>query len=108
MQLQPRGEVFLNVKGVLGIRVREVLVVGVLGDVVLIREEGAHAAKLQDALAAAQHCKLVLAHQLLAELLVVQAVGTLTAPAFARVEGVDGFLAQRGGQLLQGGRLLTA
>ena len=37
-----------------------------LGDVVFIREEGAHAAKLQDALAAAQHRKLVLAHQLFA------------------------------------------
>ena len=107
-QLQPRGEVFLNVKGVLGIRVREVLVVGVLGDVVLIREEGAHAAKLQDALAAVHDGKLVLTHQLLAELLVVQAVGALAAPAFSGVEGVDGFLAQRGGQLLQGGRLLTA
>ena len=57
-----------------------------LGDVVFIREEGAHAAQLQDALAAVHDGKLILTHQLLAELLVVQAVGALTAPAFARVE----------------------
>ena len=35
-------------------------------------------------------------------------MGNLSAAAFAGVEGINGFLTQRGGQLLQGGRLLAA
>ena len=35
-------------------------------------------------------------------------MGNLSAAAFAGVEGVNGLLAQRGGQLLEGGRLLAA
>ena len=53
------GEVFLDIKGVPWVRVRQILIIGVLGDVVLIREEGAHAPKLQDALAAVQHRQLI-------------------------------------------------
>ena len=56
---QPCGEVFLDIEGVPWVRVRQILIIGVTGDVVLIREEGAHAPKLQDALAAVQHRQLV-------------------------------------------------
>ncbi len=40
---QPCGEVFLDIEGVPWVRVRQILIIGVTGDVVLIREEGAHA-----------------------------------------------------------------
>ena len=56
---QPCGEILFDIKGVPWVRVRQILIIGVLGDIVLIREEGAHAPKLQDALAAVQHRQLV-------------------------------------------------
>ena len=56
---QPCGEVFLDIKGIPWVRVRQILIIGVTGDVVLIREEGAHTSKLQDALAAVQHRQLI-------------------------------------------------
>ena len=62
-------EKLLYIKGVLGVRIRKILVVGVSGDVVLIRKERTHTAKLQDALAAVENRQLVYGGQLLAELL---------------------------------------
>ena len=56
--------------------------------------------KKERLVAAIKNGKLILTHQLLAELLIVQAVGNLTPAGFSRVEGVNGLLAQRGGQLL--------
>lgn len=56
---QPCGEILFDIKGVPWVRVRQILIIGVTGDVVLIREEGAHSPKLQDALAAVQHRQLV-------------------------------------------------
>lgn len=56
---QPCGEVLFDIKGVPWVRVRQILIIGVTGDVVLIREEGAHAPKLQDALAAVHHRQFV-------------------------------------------------
>ena len=56
---QSCGEILFDIKGVPWVRVRQILIIGVLGDIVLIREEGAHAPKLQDALAAVQHRQLV-------------------------------------------------
>ena len=85
-------QVLLDVEGVSRIRIGEVLVVGVFGDVVLAREKRPHPAQLQNALAAVQHGQFVDAHQLLSEFLVVQTVGNLTASAFPGVEGVDGLL----------------
>ena len=45
----------LDIEGVLGVIVRGQLVVGVLGQVVLVRKKGAHTSQLQNALAAVQH-----------------------------------------------------
>lgn len=80
------GEVFLDIKGVPWVRVRQILIIGVTGDVVLIREEGAHAPKLQDALAAVQHRQFVYRGKVFAQLLIVQAVGHLPSTALAGVE----------------------
>lgn len=54
----------LDVECILGIVVGRELVVGVLGQIVLVREERPHSSKLQDALAAVQHGQLVPAHKL--------------------------------------------
>ena len=107
-ELQPMLQVFLHVEGVTLIEVRRELIVGVLGDVVLVREKRANTAKLEDALAAVQDSKLIYTHKLFAELLIVKAVRYLAAPALTGVEGVDCLFAQRGCQLFQCGRLLTA
>ncbi len=85
-----------------------VLEIGVLGDVVLIRKERTHTAQLEDTLAAIHNSKLILAHQLFPQFLIVERVGSFPATALSGVVGVDGFLAQHGSQLFEGGRLLTA
>lgn len=64
--LQPDGQETLYVKGVSLVAVRQILVVGVLRDVVLVRQEGPDAAQLQDALAAVQDRQLVHAGKLFA------------------------------------------
>ena len=79
-----------------------------LGDVVLVREERPHTAQLEDALAAVHNGQFILAHKLFAELLVVERVGGFPPTVLAGVVGVDGFLAQHGGQLLEGSRFLAA
>lgn len=83
--LQPDGQETLYVKGVSLVAVRQILVVGVLRDVVLVRQEGPDAAQLQDALAAVQDRQLVHAGKLLAQLLIIQGVGGLPAPALAGI-----------------------
>ena len=65
-ELQPGLEIAFDVKGVFRVGVSGVLVVGVLGDVVLVREERPHPAQLQDALAAVHDGQLILAHKLFA------------------------------------------
>ena len=79
-----------------------------LGDVVLVREERPHTAQLEDALAAVHDSQFILAHKLFAELLIVERVGGFPPTVLACVVGVDGLLAQHGGQLLEGSRFLTA
>lgn len=53
--------------------------------VVLVAQEGSQAADLEDALAAVEGGKVVHAHELAPELLVVQRVRRFTAPALAGV-----------------------
>ena len=101
-------QVFLHIEGVVIIEIRCELIVRVLRDVVFVREKGTDTAKLEDTLASVQHGQLVNAHQLLAELLIVQAVRNLPAPALAGVEGVDCLFAQGSCQLFKCGRLLAA
>ena len=77
-----------------------VFVVRMLGDIVLVRQEGSNTSKLQDAFASVHNCQFILAHQILTQLLIVQTVGYLTATAFASVEGVDRLFTKGCGQFL--------
>ena len=95
------GQKTLYVKGVFLVIIRCVAVEGMLGEIIFVGQKRADAAKLQDALAAIQHGKLIHAHQLLAQFLIVQRMGNLAATALASVIAVDGFLAQRRRQLFQ-------
>ena len=52
-------QIFFIIEGVFGVVVRGELVVGVLGQVVLVRKKRSDATQLQNALAAVQHRKLV-------------------------------------------------
>ena len=79
-----------------------------LGDIVFIRQKRADAPELQNALAAVHDSQLVLAHKLLAQFLIIEGMGNLPPTALSRVERINRFFPQRGGQLLQGGRLLAA
>ena len=103
--LPPGFEKVIQVEGIPGIGVGEIAVVGMAGDVVLVREEWPHAPELEDALAAVQHGQLVNVHKRFPGLLVVEAVGGLPPPALTGVEEVDGLLAQSGVQVLEGGGL---
>lgn len=66
LELEPGGQERLDVKGVLGVRVGSVWVIGVLGDVVLVREERPHTTQLEDALSAVHDSQFILAHKLFA------------------------------------------
>ena len=52
-------QILFNIESVFGVVVRGQLVVGMLGQVVLVRKEGAHTSQLQNTLAAVQHRQLV-------------------------------------------------
>ena len=60
------GQKTLYVKGVFLVIIRCVAVEGMLGEIIFVGQKRADAAKLQDALAAIQHGKLIHAHQLFA------------------------------------------
>lgn len=66
LEFEPGGQERLDVKGVLGVRVGGVRVIGMLGDVVLVREERPHTTQLEDALAAVHDSQFILAHKLFA------------------------------------------
>lgn len=102
------GHILFDVEGVLRVGVGEVFVVGMLRYVVLVAQEGAQAADLEDALASVEGGEVVHAHELAPELLVVERVRRLPAAALAGVVGVDGLLAQRLAQLLERARLRAA
>ena len=98
------GEELLDIKVVLGICVRQVLVVRVLGDIKFVRHERTHTAKLQDALTSVEDGKFINRCKIFAQLLIVEGVRNLSATAFASIECVDCFLAERLVQLFQRGR----
>ena len=85
LERQAAGHILFDVEGVLRVGVGEVFVIWVAGDVVLVAQEGAQAADLEDALAAIEGGEVVHAHELTPELLVVQAVRRLPAAALAGV-----------------------
>ncbi len=81
-QLQPGPQEIFNAERIFRVGVGGVLVVGVLGDVVLVRQKRPHPAQLEDALAAVHDGDLVLRHQFLAGLLIVQAIGVVVGTGF--------------------------
>ena len=52
-------QIFFNIEGVFGVVVGGQLVIGMLGQVVLVRKKGAHTSQLQNTLATVQHRQLV-------------------------------------------------
>lgn len=108
LELEAAGHILFDVEGVLRVGVGEVFVVGMLCNVVLVAQEGAQAADLEDALAAVESGKVVHAHELAPELLVVERVRRFTTPALAGIVGVYGLLAKRLAQLLERARLRAA
>lgn len=86
LELEAAGHILFDVEGVLQVGVGEVFVVGMLRYVVLVAQEGAQAADLEDALAAVEGGEVVHAHELAPELLVVERVRRLPAARFTRVE----------------------
>jgi len=85
LERQAAGHILFDVEGVLRVGVGEVFVVRMLRYVVLVAQERAKAADLEDALAAVEGGKVVHAHELAPELLVVQAVRSFPAPTLAGV-----------------------
>ena len=108
LELEAVGHILFDVEGVLRVGVGEVFVVGMLRYVVLVAQEGAQAADLEDALAAVEGGEVVHAHELAPKLLVVQAVRRFPAAALAGVVGVYGLLAQRLAQFFERARLRAA
>ena len=101
-------EISLRVKGVCRISIREILIVGMFGQIEFVGEERTNTADLQNTLAAVHRRQLVLRHEFLAELLIIQAVRGFPAARFAGVVGVDGFASQHGGKLLERRRFTSA
>ena len=62
------GQERFHVKGVLIVRISGVLEIGVLGDVILIRQKQADAPRLEDTFSSVHNRKLILAHQFFATL----------------------------------------
>ena len=80
------GEVLLNIEVVLIACVGQILVVRMLRDVVLVRHERSHTAKLQNTLAAVKNGELVYRSKVFAQLLIIEGVRNLSAAAFTGVE----------------------
>ena len=108
LDLHPPSDKSLHVKGILRVCIRQIFVMRMLCNVILARQKRAHAAKLQDALAAVQHFKLIHGQQAFTELLVIQAVRRFASPRFACVVGVDGLAPKRFGQSFERRRLFAA
>ena len=70
-------------------------------DVVLIRQKRSYAAQLQNAFAPIHHSQFVNGHQLLSQLLKVSRARGFPSSALTCVQRVDGFSAERFGQLLE-------
>ena len=96
-------EILLDVKHIFLVVVAGQLVIGVLGQVILIREERPHTAQLQDAFAAVHDGQFIPTHELVPRLLVRGAKGRAVAAGVRCVVEVDGFTAQSRRQLLESG-----
>ena len=85
-------QILLDVKSVFLIEIGRVLVVRVLGDIVLVRQERPDASELEDALAAVHDSQFIPAHQFFSKLLVVGPVARAVASCIGSVDGINGFL----------------
>ena len=84
----------LNVQSVLGVIVRGELVVGVLGQIVLVRKKRSDTTQLQNTLAAIQNRKLIYARKVFAKLLKILSVRWAVTSGVGGVVGVDSFFSQ--------------
>ena len=102
-ELEPAVKKLFNVKEVLLVVVAGQLVIGMLGQVVLIREERPHTPQLQDALSAIHDGQLIPAHEFVTRLLVRCAVAGTVAASVRCVVNVDCLFPKRGCQLFESG-----
>ena len=79
-----------------------------LRQVVLVREERAHAPQHEDTLASVHYRQFVLCHQLLSQFLIGEAVGNLAAAVLRLIETVNRFFPQQLRNFFQGGFLLAS
>ena len=100
--------VLLDVKGVPLVVVGELPVLWMLRNVVFVTEKRSHASKLQNTLGSVHDGDLILRHQFLAGLLIVQAIGVVVGTGFRGVVKVDCLLAQHLADFLERGFLLAA
>ena len=105
---RPSGSVFFDVEGISLVEVRQQLVFWVLRYIKLITEKRSHASKLQNTFASVHDSNLVLRHQFLTDLLVVQPVGIVGGSGFRSVVEINRLLAKHFTQLFQSGFLLAA
>ena len=101
-------QIFFNIEDVFWVIVGGQLVVGMLGQVVLVRKKRSDTTQLQNALAAVQHRQLIPAHKFMTEFLIVGAIAWAIAAGIGIVVAVDGFLAECFGKIFQGSRLAAA
>ena len=102
-ELEPTVKKLLNVKEVLLVVVSGQLVIGVLGQIILVRQKGPDAAQLQDTLAAVHNSQLIPAHEFVTRLLVRCAIAWAVAAGVRSVVKVDCLFPKRGCQLLESG-----
>ena len=102
-ELEPAVKKLFNVKEVLLVVVAGQLVIGMLGQVVLIREERPHTPQMQDALSAIHDGQLIPAHEFVTRLLVRCAVAGTVAASVRCVVNVDCLFPKRGCQLFESG-----
>ena len=97
-----------HIKEILLVGVGGVFVIRMFRQVVLVREERAHAPQHEDTLASVHYCQFVLCHQLLSQFLIGEAVRNLAATVLRLIKTVDRFFPQQLRDLLQGGFLFAS
>ena len=105
---QPCRQEFFNVKGVLFVIIRQIFIVRVLGNIVLVGEKRPDAAYLQKTLAAVHDGQFINGHQILTQLLIILTVGFLGALRDAGIIHVDGLFPQQRVPAFQRGFFLSS
>lgn len=94
-------EKLLDVKGILLVSICRELIIRVFRNIIFPAEEWPYAPELENTFAAVHDGQFILAHEFLAELLIIEAVGYFLSPAFPCVERIDRFLSELGAQFLE-------